>query len=217
MPISAGGMSDLGGAVSSIFGAVGSFQSAKGYKQAAAFASENAQIAQQSANIQNLMASRKVYQTIGGQQADVAGAGLASSGSATDLLRSSAEQGSLAKQLITNQGAINVMGYEAEAASYSSMASAAKTSGIGGLIGGALKIGAAAMMFSDDRLKSNAVLVDRRPDGIGIWEFNYKGSEQRFRGLMASEVEQRYPTAVAWEDGYRKVDYALLGVIPEVV
>lgn len=217
MAVSAAGFADIGSAASSIFSGVGQLQSSKGYKQAAAYAGDNAEIAQQAANIQSLMATRQVYKTIGGQQADIAGAGLANSGSATDLLRSSAQQGSLTKQLVSAQGAINVLGYQAEQASYESMAASAKTSGIGGLLGGAVKIGAAVAMFSDDRLKHNVALLERRQDGLGIYEFSYRGTDQRFRGVMASEVERIYPAAVSWEDGFRKVDYAVIGVTPEAV
>lgn len=209
---------DLGGAVSDIFGAVGQFKSASGYQKAAQYATQNAQISEESTAIQEAMAQRKIYQTIGGQQADVAGAGLAASGSALDLLRSSAEQGSLTKQLVANQGAINVAGYQAEAASYESMASAAKTAGSGGILGGILKgVGVIASIFSDDDLKENPVLVSRRADGLGIYEFNYKGTTQRFRGVLASEVERLYPEAVTRVDGYRAVDYALINVLPEVI
>lgn len=217
MAISAAGFGDLGGAVSSIFGGIGELKSAKGYTQAAGYARINAEIAQQTANIQEAMTARKSYQTIGGQQADVAGAGLASSGSATDLLRSSAEQASLTKQLVVKQGAINVMGYQAEASSYDAMAAAAKSAGEGGILGGIMKGVGAAMMFSDDRLKTNPVLIERRRDGIGIYEFSYRGSTERFRGVMASEVERLYPAAIEWEDGYRKVNYGVLGVVPEQV
>lgn len=220
MAVSASAFGSLGGAVSSIFGGIGQLESASGYKQAAQYAGDNAEIAQQSADIQNLMASRKVYQTLGGQQADIGGAGLASSGSATDLMRSSAEQGSLTKQLVTRQGAINVLGYQAEQASYNSMAQAAQTAGAGGILGGLLQgAGAAASIFalSDDRLKAGVTLVERRRDGLGIYEFSYKGTAQRFRGVLASEVERLYPTAVSWEDGFRKVNYTAIGVLPEIV
>lgn len=220
MPMSAAGFGDLGGAVDAIFGAVGQLKSAKGYQKAAQFAQENASLAQQSTNIQQIMAQRKITQTVGGQQADIAGAGLANAGSALDIMRDSASQASLTKQLITTQGQINVLGYEAEAANYESMASAAKTAAGGGILGGLLK-GAGAVMsiaaMSDDRLKDGVVLDHRRPDGLGIYTFAFKGSVQRFRGVLASEVEQIYPRAVTWDDGHRVVNYSMIGVSPEVV
>lgn len=219
--ISAAGFSDLGGAVSSLFGAVGSFASAKGYKAAAGYAAQNAEIAAQSTAIQETQAQRKIYQTIGGQKADVAGAGLAASGSALDVMRDSAQQGSLTKQLIQNQGAINIAGYQEEAANYNAMASASKASGTGGILGGLLKVASFAAPFiaaSDDALKENIVEIERRRDGIGIYEFTFKGSNQKFRGVLASEVEVRYPTAVRVnERGVREVNYSAIGVLPETI
>lgn len=219
MPLSSAGFGDVGAAVSDIFGAVGQLQSAKGYQQAAQFADENAGIAQQSSDIQLLMAKRQVFQTIGGQQADVGASGLAASGSAIDLLRSSASQGALTKQLVADQGAINVLGYQAEAASYNSMASAAKTSAAGGFLGGALKIAGAVMAFSDDLAKTGVIKVDQRRDGLGIYQFAYAGDPkgQRFEGVLASEVERKYPSAVSWIDGHRMVNYGLIGVVPKVI
>lgn len=217
MPVSAAGFGDIGGAVSDIFGGVGQFQAAKGYKAASAAAAENAQLAEQNARIQGVMAQRQITKTIGGQQADVAGAGLANSGSALDLLRDSAQQGSLTKQLIANQGDINVLGYQAESANYSAMASAAQTAGAGGILGGIVKAAAAVFAFSDDHLKERLVKVDTRRDGLGVYEFSYKGSAQRFRGVLASEVERIYPRAVHEENGYRVVNYSLIQAVPEVV
>lgn len=220
MPLSAGGFADLGSAVSDIFGAVGSAASAKGYSQAAGYAQQNAELAQQSTRIQELQASRKIYQTIGGQQADIAGAGLAKSGGALDIMRDSANQGSLTKQLIANQGAITVSGYQAESANYQAMATAAKAKSSGGFLSGLLNIGAAAASFaiiSDDRTKENVDLIERRRDGLGLYEFNYKGSNQRFKGVMASEVERLYPQAILWQDGVRLVNYSMIGVNPEVI
>jgi hypothetical protein len=218
MPASQAGFADLGGAVKDIFGAVGEAKSAKGYSQAAGFAEQNAEIAEQNARIQGVMAQRQITQTLGSQSAEIGGAGFNASGSALDLMRDSASQGALTKQLISNQGAINVLGYKAEAANYSSMASAAKSSAAGSGLGGIVSLAASAFaFFSDDRLKEGAVLIERRRDGVGIWEFNYKGSDQRFRGVMASEVERIYPRAVTYEGGMRKVDYARIDVMPEAL
>lgn len=134
---------DIGGAVSDVFGAIGDFDEAKGYKTAAKLATENAGIVAQSTAIQTMQAQRQAFQVIGGQMSDVAGAGLQESGSAVDLLKSSQQQASLQKQLIENQGLIQEKGYEAQASADTAQASAKETGGIGGLIGGALNIGAA--------------------------------------------------------------------------
>lgn len=134
--------SSAGGAVSDIFGAVGDFDEAKGYKTAAKLSTENAATAAQSTQIQEMAAQRQAFQTIGGQVSDVAGAGLKEGGSATELLRSSQQQASLQKQLIADQGQINVRGYQEQAAADKAQAEAKESGGIGGLIGGVLKIGA---------------------------------------------------------------------------
>lgn len=217
MPISTSGFGSAGSAVSDIFGAVGELKMAKGYSAAAGLAGQNAEIAAQSARIQTTMAQRQITQTLGGQRADIAGAGLAASGSALDLMRDSAQQGGLTKQLIAAQGAINVNGYQAEQASYEAQASAAKASASGGFIKGLFDVAATVVAFSDDRMKAGIVEVSRRRDGLGVYEFNYKGSAQRFRGVLASEVERIYPRAITWIDGMRAVNYDMIQMQPEVV
>ena len=72
---------------------------------------------------------------------------------------------------------------------------------------------------SDRAYKENIVQVDRHPAGFGLYLFDYKahlrgdlGHGRRF-GVMADEVEQIIPEAVFRDsDGYRKVNYALLGI-----
>lgn len=132
--------SGVGGAVGDIFGALGDFAESSGYKKAAALAGQNAQYAAQSAAIQTLQTQRQAYQVIGGQASDVAGAGLRQSGTANAILRSSQQQASLQKQLVVEQGKINVNSWLAQQASDSAMASKATMGGIGGLISGAASI-----------------------------------------------------------------------------
>lgn len=71
--------------------------------------------------------------------------------------------------------------------------------GIGGLVGA----------FSDRRLKDNIEHVGTK-DGIKYYDFTYKGDDTPHRGVMAQEVEKRYPDAVNMVDGYRTVDYSQL-------
>lgn len=210
----------LGGGISTVFGAVGSLSSAKGYKKAAGFADQEARISEESTRLQQFQQQRDLYRTLGGQQADIAGAGLANSGSALDIMRSSASQGSLAKQLVGMQGAIQTSGYQAEAESYRTMASASKKSGIGGLISGGLKIASAVALFSDDRLKTDVTLLRRRPDGVGIYSYRFLGPDTtRFEGLLASDVLAARPDAVAIDEptGLYRVDYDALGVTPRIL
>lgn len=90
--------------------------------------------------------------------------------------------------------------------------------GLGGLLGFAGRIGAAAMpyIFSDRRLKDDIDLVGVDEDtGLNIYEFSYRNDplRNRFRGVMADEVEKLYPDAVVYDaDGYAMVDYAKLGI-----
>jgi len=200
----------IGGAVSDVFGGIGALKAAGGYKTASKLAAQNAVIEAASTRVRQLQAQRQIYQVIGGQQADVAAAGFAKSGSALDLLRSSAEQGSLTKALVEQQGAINVAGYKAQAAMYGAQASASKTSGIGGIISGVAK--GIFSIFSDARLKRDIDLVCRRPDGLGVYTFKYLIGQQKYLGLIAQEVLEVYPEAVVIDEdtGYLKVRYDML-------
>ena len=94
----------------------------------------------------------------------------------------------------------------------------------GGMLQGLAGLGMAAgslgwQPFSDDNLKENVVRVgEHEKYGFGIYEFNYKGDDVRWRGVMASEIEELIPDAVAVDaDGYRHVDYAKIGVEMERV
>ncbi len=218
MPASADAFSAAGGAVSDLFGGLGQLSAAKGYKKAAKLAGENAIIAQQSADIQRVQTEREVYKALGGIQADVGGAGLVMGGSALDIIRASAQQGALAENLVSMQGAINVKGYQQEAASYSAMAKASKASGIGGIIGGALKVAGAVAMFSDEALKEDIRFVRRTDAGINIYTWRFKGQPTTFEGVLAQEIAHVRPDAVERDaDGYLMVNYAALGIEPRII
>lgn len=120
--LSSGDFGGIGGAVSSIFGGIGTLKGAAAFtasagfaQKAAQYATENATIAQSSTDIKELQANRQLYGVLGAQRAETAGAGFAEGGSALDLMRSSASQGSLTKALIEQQGQIEVRGYQEEA------------------------------------------------------------------------------------------------------
>ena len=63
-------------------------------------------------------------------------------------------------------------------------------------------------MFSDIRLKENIKKIGTRPDGLGVYEFDYIWGGDRNIGLMAQEVNEVYPHAVGVEDGYLTVNYS---------
>ena len=131
---------DFGGAVSDIFGAEGSQQAGSAYGTAATIAQENAALTLRSTAIQEQQATQQTYKVLGTEQADTSAAGFnASSGSAGDLLRASASQAALTKQLIQNQGEVTATGYQQQAAAYEGQKQAAQTQsegqGVGGLLG----------------------------------------------------------------------------------
>jgi len=77
------------------------------------------------------------------------------------------------------------------------------------------------MGSSDPILKQNITRVGNHPLGFGLYIFEYKpefrvacGHGRHF-GVMADEVERIVPEAVSVHpNGYRQVDYALLGISP---
>lgn len=128
-PNISGGFNSAGMAVSSIFGAKASRAMAQGYRdsagsysRAAEMARENAQIAEKSTDLKLLQSERQIFKTIGGQQADIAGAGFAASGTALDLLADSTRQGELTQSLIELQGEIDVNAYLSQATAYEGQA-----------------------------------------------------------------------------------------------
>ncbi len=102
--------------------------------------------------------------------------------------------------------------------SQTSYANANQSEGMGSVLGGlgGLAMGAAKMgvTFSDRRLKENIVLVGQdEATGLNLYEFNYTGNPTRFRGVMADEVEPRFPDAVVYDDmGFASVNYPMLGI-----
>ncbi|HOW77133.1 MAG TPA: tail fiber domain-containing protein [Candidatus Competibacteraceae bacterium] len=72
---------------------------------------------------------------------------------------------------------------------------------------------------SERRVKENVVRIGTHPLGIGLYVFDYKpeyrkqwGHGRQF-GVMVDEVEPVMPEAVSVHpDGYKMVDYAMLGI-----
>lgn len=164
------GIGDLGGAASDIFGGIEAAQGdtikAEGletessdYSEAAVLAGQNAEFTEQSTAVQQYQAHRTLEKAQGATSAEVAGAGFTNQGSAQDILRNNAQQGAIQKQIIGQQGLITEAGYTEQQATDTALAaytaSAAQQESslgnlaeIGGAVGGALKIGAAAVMFA---------------------------------------------------------------------
>lgn len=97
-------------------------------------------------------------------------------------------------------------GYNAQMAQYN--ANQNSSSGWGsalGLIGG---IATKALPFSDERVKEDIEPVGKTNDGQTIYRFRYKGDPTPQIGLIAQEVEDKYPQAVKTDDqGLKHVDY----------
>lgn len=80
----------------------------------------------------------------------------------------------------------------------------------GGSVGGSLF--AALMGTSDIRLKTDIKHVGTE-NGHNIYEFRYKTDpELKFVGVMAQEVEKTHPEAVMEIEGYKAVNYDMIGV-----
>lgn len=72
-------------------------------------------------------------------------------------------------------------------------------------------VGGIASLFSDRRLKEDAVKVGELPDGLGLWSFRYLGGVKRFVGVMADEVARLRPWAMGPSiAGYNTVNMGAL-------
>jgi len=128
--------SDFGGAAADIFAgfgdqakAQGDFAEAQNYTLAAQLAAQNEKFTETSTAIKESQQQREMMNTLGGQQADVASAGFAASGSALDIMRDSAAQGALTHAVLGEQGLITEAGYKEQQESYTNMAAAATAAG----------------------------------------------------------------------------------------
>ncbi len=70
---------------------------------------------------------------------------------------------------------------------------------------------------SDIKLKENIEQVGVSPDGHKIYEFNYIGFKDRWRGAMAQDVVKINPMAVEIHNGHLTVDYSKIDVNMELV
>ena len=89
----------------------------------------------------------------------------------------------------------------------------AQPSGVGQVIGEVLSAGATiAGIFSDRKLKEKIRYTGETHDGLPVAEFCYKGSNDRYRGFIAQDIEEARPDCVTiFADGHggevRTVDY----------
>ena len=74
------------------------------------------------------------------------------------------------------------------------------------------------MRSSDARLKENITKVGNSPSGINIYEWNYIGKPQKYRGVLAQELLESHPDAVdLMPNGYLGVYYGKIDVKMEAV
>jgi hypothetical protein len=62
--------------------------------------------------------------------------------------------------------------------------------------------------YSDIRLKTNIQRIGTRPDGLGVYKFEYIWGGGDQVGLMAQEVQNVYPEAIGEANGFLTVDYS---------
>lgn len=105
-------------------------------------------------------------------------------------------------------GGLMNQGYATQIAGYNAQQQA-NAAGLAGL-GQAAGTGAALYFLCDRRLKTDVVRIGTHPIGVGLYEYTLFGARQQ--GVMADEVEEVLPEAVVTGvDGYKRVNYAMLG------
>src|SRR5262249_27897956 len=73
--------------------------------------------------------------------------------------------------------------------------------------------GSLTFSYSDIRLKRDIIELMRLDNGIGLYRYRYRWSDQLYVGVMAQEVAEIVPDAVMRDvDGYLRVDYVRLGL-----
>ena len=141
------GIASAGSAVTDLFGGLGDLAEAGEYEQAADLAKEEAQFTQIQTGVQVVQQQRQITQALGSETAGYASSGIAMSGTALDVLQSSAEQGALAKQMTQFKGEQQVYAYDEQAKSYEQMAEAAQNASTGSFIGAGIQAVASIAAF----------------------------------------------------------------------
>jgi len=208
-------MADYFGAANDLLGGIGGFLSgmdaAAGDKAAAGMYAQAARYSALETGIKEVAANRALYQVTGAASAAIAQSGLKNSGSASEVMRSTAQQGAVTKALIALQGKIDYSSYMAMSKAAQAQADAASSGGWMSAIGGI--VGTIGSLMSDDLLKTDVQLLYRREDGIGFYRFRYGGAGPVFEGVLASEVEKYVPAAVRYDDvGFRHINYDVVGM-----
>ena len=86
----------------------------------------------------------------------------------------------------------------------------------GQILGAATSLGGAALAGSDVRMKDNIKYAGVK-NGFNLYEFNYLGSDNRYKGVMAQEVMKERPDAIEDRNGSYWVNYDAIGIQLEAV
>jgi hypothetical protein len=123
--------------------------------------------------------------------------------------------------LLNNAAELPWVGTRAQAGGVSGLTSGYGTkteTGSPGLLGGLMQgvgiASKAASLFSDERLKEDEQRIGELPNGIGVYNYKWKGDPANTpqTGVLAQEVEQKAPGAVqTTPEGLKKVDYGAIG------
>jgi uncharacterized protein YjbI with pentapeptide repeats len=85
---------------------------------------------------------------------------------------------------------------------------------ISGVITEESQIPAPSPIFSDITMKENIVQIGKSPSGLNIYEFNYKGDVQKYRGVVAQELlNTQFEVALTKDSiGRYMVNYSIIDV-----
>ena len=85
------------------------------------------------------------------------------------------------------------------------------TTGATGSFLGSAASAAIPFLFSDERLKENIKPIGKTFGGHNVYTYNYKGDDKTHMGVIAQEVVETQPEAVAQHDsGFLMVNYGAL-------
>jgi hypothetical protein len=124
---------------------LGDFAEAGASREAGKLYGEAAGFAATGGALKDMMLKRQAFQTIGGSMADVGSAGFKNAGSAMLLMKSNAQQASIAKAINDVNTRIAVTSYTIQSKEAYAAAQAQEDAGIGSIVGGVL--GAAGAIF----------------------------------------------------------------------
>jgi hypothetical protein len=120
----------------SVFGAIGDFQEGTAYSTAAKEAFHNQYLSTLQGKIEQSQSQRQVNLVSGQEASSYTGNGLALQGSASAVMRNTAQQGALQHAIIGMKAGAQSEGYLEQGDQFKKMAQAADIAGVGGLING---------------------------------------------------------------------------------